>query len=182
MPERGTITSLTRVSRRENTPSRMLRSSGIRPVTPPLSIRVSSSPAESTGTSSSQLRGSPTSPSTTAVIRSISSSRGERVRVSDSSSGASFRAEASGRCSTQALGNRPPITVASSTSTRNTTESSQACPSRPAKVEASWPARLRPVQPTASRASTAPSWVATSTPRSRCCSRATDPAPGTPSS
>ena len=53
------MTSRTWVSRNAKTPSRMLRSSGKSPVTRPDSIRVSSSPAESTGTRASHCGASP---------------------------------------------------------------------------------------------------------------------------
>ena len=187
IPDRGTITSRTRVSRSEKTPSKMLRSSGIRPVTLPVSIKVSSSPADKAGTSSSQLRGKPSRCSSTPLQRSIRESKGARLRLTAASNGASRRAELSGRCNTQALGSKPPSTVASKTSTRNKPASSQTWGMAPAPLLAaiampSCSAKPRPAQPNATKASAVPSWVATSTRRSRCCSLATAWAPGSPAS
>ena len=155
IPERGTITSRTWVSRRAKTPSRMFFSSGNNPVTRPDSTRVSSSPAERAGTSTSHWGARPSRRINRPASASSRLSSGARQRITTSSSGTRRSAEDSGRFNTQALGSKPATNVASNTMLRNKPVSRQATPTDPS--DQSRPPRPRPAQPRATRARVAPS-------------------------
>ena len=146
----------------------MLRSSGSRPITASFSIKLSSSPAESDGTSRSHCSGRPEARSSTLARASMALSSGAKAWLTDSSRGPSRSAAFSGSSSTQALGSNPPSRVASRASRPNTTSCSQAGGVEPC----SRVSRLWLPQPRANRARLKPNWVASKA-RRRCrCRRA----------